>query len=66
MDNLRIRIIEIGGTILILAIFIALFAIIGYQPELKPYSNILYVVLLLGYTAAMCLFGLKLSPYLSD
>ncbi len=66
MDNLNIRIIEIGGSILILAVFIALFAFAGSSPELKPWSNIVYVVLFLGYTAVMCLFGLKMSPYLSE
>ena len=66
MDNLNIRIVEIGGSILFLAIFIALFAFVGSSLELKPWSNILYVVLFLGYTATMCLFGLKMAPYLSQ
>jgi hypothetical protein len=64
--DVDIKVIEIGGTFLILAIFIALFAVVGYLPELKPWSNILYVVLFLAFTAAMCLFGLKLSPRLSE
>ncbi len=66
MDNLNITIIEVGGSILILAVFIALFAFTGSLPELKPWSNILYVVLVLGYTAVRCLFGLKMAPYLSQ
>jgi hypothetical protein len=64
--DVDIKVIEIGGTFLILAVFIALFAVVGYLPELKPWSNILYVVLFLAFTAAMCLFGLKLSPRLSE
>jgi len=66
LDNLQIRIIEIGGSILILAVFIALFALVGSSAGLKPWSNLEYVVLFLGYTATMCLFGLKMAPYLSQ
>ncbi|AFC99808.1 hypothetical protein Mtc_1052 [Methanocella conradii HZ254] len=66
MDIRDIRFIEIGGSILILLVFIGLFALVGFMPQLKPWSNILYVVLFLAYTAAMCLFGLKLAPYLSE
>jgi hypothetical protein len=66
LDNLNIRVIEIGGSLLILAIFIALFAFAGYLPDLKPWSNILYVLLVLCYTAVMSLFGVKMAPYLSQ
>ncbi len=66
MDNLTIRIIEIGGSILILAVFIGFFALAGTLPELKSWTNMAYVVLFLGYTAVMCLFGLKMAPYLSQ
>ncbi|HTY90892.1 MAG TPA: hypothetical protein VMC84_06910 [Methanocella sp.] len=65
MNDLNIKIIEVGGSILILAVFIALLVIVGSLPELKTWSNILYVVLFLGYTAVMSLFGLKMAPYLS-
>jgi hypothetical protein len=64
--DVDIKVIEIGGTFLILAVFIALFAFAGTIPEIKPWSNIIYVVLFLAFTAAMCLFGLKLSPRLSE
>jgi len=49
--DVDIKVIEIGGTFLILAVFIALFAVVGYFPEFKPWSNILYVVLFLAFTA---------------
>ncbi len=65
MDIRGIRLVEIGGSILILGVFIALFALVGALPGLKPWSNILYTVLFLAYTVAMCIFGLKLAPYLS-
>jgi len=65
LNDLNIKIIEVGGSILILAVFIALLVIVGSLPELKTWSNILYVVLFLGYTAVMSLFGLKMAPYLS-
>lgn len=65
LNDLNIRIVEVGTTVIVLAVFIALFAIVGYLPELKALSNILYVVLFLGYATIMCLFGLKMSPYLS-
>lgn len=66
MDNLNIRIIEIGGSFLILAVFIVLFALVGYLPELKSWSNLLYVALVIGYTAVVSLFGFKMAPYLSQ
>ena len=64
--DVNIRVIEIGGSILILAVFIALFAFVGSISELKPWMNIIYVLLLLAFTAAMSIFGLKLAPYLSQ
>jgi hypothetical protein len=66
LDNLNVRVIEIGGSFLILAVFIALFALVRSVPDIASWSNILYVLLVLGYTAVMCFFGLKMSPYLSQ
>lgn len=62
--NVDIKVTEIGGSLLITAIFIALFALV--REVAGAWSNIGYVVLLLAFTATMCFFGMKLAPYLSQ
>jgi hypothetical protein len=62
--NVDIRVIEIGGSLLLTAVFIGLFALVGEIA--KPWSNFGYVLLLLVFTAVMSLFGTKLAPYLSQ
>lgn len=64
LSKLDIKVIEIVGSFAVLAIFIVLFALVKqFAGEL---SNIAYVLVFLAFTVAMCLFGLKLSPRLSD
>lgn len=63
LSNVDIKVIEIGGSFAILTVFIVLFALV--KEIAGAWSNILYVVVFLGFIAAICVFGLKLSPYLS-
>jgi len=61
--NVDIRVIEIGGSLLITAVFIALFALVGTVAA--AWSNIGYALLLLAFTAVMSYFGIMLAPYLN-
>jgi hypothetical protein len=61
--SIDIRVIEIGGSLLILAIFIALFALVGEFAG--AWSNVGYVVLLVAFTAVISLFGWVLAPRLN-
>jgi hypothetical protein len=62
--NVDIRVIEIGGSLLITAIFIGIFALV--REFAGAWSNFGYVLLLLVFTAVMSFFGTKLAPYLSQ
>jgi hypothetical protein len=62
--NVDIRVFEIGGSLLITAIFIALFALV--REVAGAWSNVGYVVLLLTFTAVMSYFGVRLAPYLNQ
>lgn len=64
LSKLDIKVIEIVGSFVILATFIVLFAFVNQIAG--SWSNIAYVLVFLAFTAAMCLFGLQLSPRLSD
>jgi len=66
LSELDIKVIEIVGSFTILAVFIILFALVGSIPFIKDWTNIAYVLVFLGFIASMCLFGLKLSPRLSQ
>jgi len=62
--NVDIKVIEIGGSLLITAVFIALFALV--REVAGAWSNIGYALLLLAFTAIMSYFGIKLAPYLNQ
>jgi len=62
--SVNIKVIEIGGSILIMAVFIALFALV--REVAGAWSNFGYVLLLLAFTAVMSYFGMKLAPYLNQ
>ncbi len=62
--NVDIRVFEIGGSLLITAVFIALFALV--REVAGAWSNIGYVLLLLAFTATMSFFGMRLAPYLNQ
>lgn len=62
LANLNISLIEFGTSIVILAIFIALLALA--KDIIGLWSNLAYLVIIMAFTAAMCLFGMKLAPYL--
>ncbi len=62
--NVDIRVIEIGGSLLITAVFIALFALV--RQVAGAWSNFGYVLLLLAFAAVMSFFGMKLAPYLNQ
>ncbi len=64
LAKLDIKVIEIVGSFAILAIFIVLFALVNQIAG--AWSNIAYVLVFLAFTVVMCLFGLKLSPRLSN
>ena len=64
LGKLDIKVIEIVGSFAILAIFIVLFSLV--KQIAGEWSNIAYVLVFLAFTVVMCLFGLKLSPRLSD
>lgn len=71
MSELDIRVIEIGGTFSILAIFIVLFALVKpvlstFTQDYESWANLAYVLIFLVFTVTMSLFGLKLSPRLSQ
>jgi hypothetical protein len=62
--NVDIKVIEIGGSLLITAVFIALFALV--REVAGAWSNFGYVLLLLAFTVVMSIFGTKLAPYLNQ
>lgn len=64
LSELDIKVIEIVGSFAILAVFIILFALV--KQIAGPWSNIAYVLVFLAFISAMCVFGLKLSPRLSN
>ena len=71
MSELDIRVIEVGGTFCILAIFIVLFALVKpvlstFTQDYGPLANLAYVLIFLVFTVTMSMFGLKLSPRLSQ
>lgn len=62
MSNIDIKYIEIGASLVILAVFIALFALVK---ELVPaWSNVAYAVIFLAFTLVISLWGIKLAPKL--
>ena len=62
MADIKINLIEFGVSIAILAIFIALMAIA--EDIAGAWSNLAYLVVLIAFAAAICVFGWKLAPYL--
>ena len=64
MASLKLNLIEIGVSLAILAVFIALFAIAA--DIAGQWSSLVYLAILIAFTVAMCLFGWKLAPYMYD
>jgi len=62
LDNVNIKLVEFGGSIAILAVFIGLFALT--QNFLGQWSNLGYVAIIGLFAIVISLFGLKLAPYL--
>lgn len=62
LDNVNIKLIEFGGSIVILAAFIALFALT--QNLFGQWSNLGYIAIITAFTVVISLFGLRLAPYL--
>lgn len=65
MSNVDIKVIEIVGSFVILAVFIVLFALVGSIDVIKQWSNFGYVAVFIAFIVAMCIFGMKLAPRLS-
>ena len=59
LDNVNIKLIEFGVSILILAIFIALAAMT--KGVFGQWSNLVYIAVILAFTIAISLFGLKIA-----
>lgn len=64
MSNIDIRFIEIGVSLIILTVFIGLFALVGQIPGVSSYSNIAYALIFLAFTIVISLWGMKLAPNL--
>jgi hypothetical protein len=64
LASLKYNLIEFGVSIVILAVFIAALALA--EDVAGPSSNLVYLAVLVAFTIAMCLFGLKLAPYMYD
>lgn len=64
LANLKYNLIEFGVTIVILAAFIAAFALA--EDVLGQWSNLAYLAVLVAFTIAVCLFGWRLAPHMYD
>ena len=64
MSNIDIKYIEIGVSLIILAVFIGLFAMVKGLPGLASYSNVAYALIFLAFTIVISLWGMKLAPSL--
>lgn len=62
LDNINIKLIEFGGSIVLLGIFIALIAL--SETMLGQWANLGYVAIIIGFTIGISLFGLKMTPHL--
>ena len=60
MASLKLNIIEFGVSIVLLAAFIASFAIAS--DVAGDWAVLAYIAIIVAYTIAMCLFGWKLAP----
>lgn len=64
MSNIDIRLVEIGVSLIILTVFIGLFALVGEIPAVAQYSNVAYALIFLAFTVVISLWGMKLAPNL--
>ncbi len=62
LDNVNIKLIEFGVSIVILAVFIALFALA--ESIFGQWTNLGYIAIIVAFTVVISLFGMKLAPYL--
>jgi hypothetical protein len=62
LDNVNIKLIEFGVSIVILAGFIALFALA--EGIFGQWTNLGYIAIIVAFTVVISLFGMKLAPYL--
>ena len=62
LDNVNIKLIEFGGSIVILGIFITCFALA--ETVLGQWANLGYIAIIIAFTVVISLFGLKLAPYM--
>jgi hypothetical protein len=62
LDNVNIKLIEFGVSIVILAIFIALFALA--ENIFGQWANLGYIAIIIAFTVVISLFGLRLAPHL--
>ena len=62
LDNVNIKLIEFGVSIVILAVFIALFALA--ENIFGQWTNLGYIAIIIAFTVVISLFGLKLAPHL--
>ena len=64
LASLKFNLIEFGVSILILAAFIAAFALA--EDVAGQWAGLAYVAIILVFTVALCLFGWKLAPHMYD
>lgn len=63
LSNVNFKLVEIGIAIVVLAVFIALFALV--KEFAGAWSSFAYALLVLAFIVVICLIGLKLAPQAS-
>jgi hypothetical protein len=65
LSDTNIKLVEIGITFFVLAVFIALFVVVSNIARTEPWVNIVYILLILAYAVVMSFVGYKLSPHIN-